>query len=748
MIPLFVSAVFVGAWLLFAVQPMAGKMLLPQLGGTPAVWNTCMVGFQGLLLAGYLYAHGLTRWLGSRAQVAVHGGLLAVGLAFLPLALADGADAVAAVESPVAWILARLVAGLGLPFVAVAATGPLLQRWLSLSDHPDARDPYYLYAASNLGSLAALLAYPFLLEPSLALASQSGLWSAGYLACAAGCVASGAWMLRRPAAETARPTAATRAPRNGDSRGAWSERAIWLGLAFVPSSAMLGTTLELTTDIAAVPLLWVLPLAAYLVTFVVAFAPRVPVPRRATGVALAVLCLAVAVSRWVFVRPPPEWGIPLHLATLVAVGLVCHGRLADRRPEPERLTGYYLWIALGGALGGVFNALVAPLVFDAVVELPLVLVGACALIPARAGAAGFRWSDLALPAALGAFVVAAHSLLAGAVPDRASRMVVEAALAALLCAALVGRPLRFAAGLAVVLVAASAYDFPTGETLHAERTFFGVVRVTRNTARVSISDRPGGPGEIREIVSHDLLHGTTRHGRQVQEAGGGGRPASYYHATGPLGQVFRALGPRLRDAGFVGLGAGAVAAYGRPGQRFVFFELDPAVARIAANPAFFSHLASGRAEQHVRTGDGRVLLGREPDAGLDLIVVDAFTSDAVPVHLLTREAFALYFRKLRPEGLLALHLTNGFFDLRPVAAAAARDRGLEGLWWDDAEVTPEQKLDGKARSLWVVVGRDAAALAAFRARHDWQPLADVPRADEPRMLWTDGFSSPLATRRP
>jgi hypothetical protein len=765
MIRAFTIAVFLGAWLLFMVQPMAGKMLLPQLGGSPAVWNACMLFFQTLLLAGYAYAHLISRSLGRRAQVLVHGAVLLLAIPFLPLRLLD-TGASPSVESPTTWLLARLFVALGLPFLAAAATGPLMQRWFSMTDHKAAGDPYFLYAASNVGSLGALLAYPLLVETTLRLATpgesllppslqpmtQNLLWSLGYIALAISCVACGVLLLRRPGAEPVEVGPDSK--RTGTaSRAAWPTRLLWLALAFVPSSAMLATTQELTTDIAAVPLLWVLPLALYLATFVLAFTPRLRINPRVSGLVLGLLCLLVAGTVWLEVRPAPQWAIPLYLATLFFIGLVAHDRLARSRPAPEGLTGFYLWIALGGALGGLFNTLVAPLLFDSVVEFPLALFLGCLLVPQSASgkgrsAARRRWLDLLLPALLALAVVGLHALSADFTETREHGLRLEAIAACLLGALLVVRPLRFALGLAVLLVAASFYSLQEGEVIHAERTFFGVLRVKSSPVVFRVAENPGDAGEIVEIAGHNLFHGTTRHGRQMRDPELRFIPGSYYHRSGPIGRVFEALqGTRSpSDVAIIGLGAGCLAAYGRPGQRFVFFELDPAVERIARDPALFTYLEDSRAELSVRLGDGRILLEREPDAGFDLLIVDGFTSDAIPVHLLTREALELYIRKLRPDGLVALHLSNSHFDLLPVVRAVAADLGLAGLSWDDRSISPLERVEGKSHSLWAVVARDEGALQSLRARSEWKPLrGEGLEASDRRLLWTDDYSSPLLT---
>jgi hypothetical protein len=791
----FLLATLLGAGLLFLVQPMVAKMLLPSLGGSPAVWNTCMVLFQALLLAGYAYAHLLTTGFGARAQVAVHAAVVLAAAAFLPLRAAPAYAAGDA--SPVVWILGTLGASLAVPFFLLATTGPLLQRWLASTDDPRGRDPYFLYAAGNLASFAALLVYPFLMEPYLPVASvaagvvapgptQTAVWSWGFAAYAALALAAAGFVLWRGrtsgggagAAEAtggADGADATRGAGAADGARAaaevlgWPRRLLWVLLAFVPSSAMLGTTQALTTDVAAVPLLWVVPLGVYLLTFVAAYSTSVRLPLRPIGWALCVLALGIAATAWLVERPSPLLGLALYPSALAAAGLLCHGRLAADRPSPGRLTEYYLWIAVGGALGGIWNALIAPVVFDSVAEYPLALVLACALaLPPRTAPDAAReasrasrrrasraalparrsrpaWVlDAALPLALAAGIALLHLALRNAAGvDEAARGRIEAIAASAACLALIARPIRFAGGLAIVFLA--AWLLSPGHTLHAERTFFGVLRVQR-TAGATVGVRQGsGPVEMVRIPSLVLYHGTTMHGMQVLHPRYQQEPSSYYHVTGPIGHLFRTFrgSPLLSEVGVVGLGVGSLAAYGEPGQRFTFYEIDPAVIDIARGQ--FTYLRDAKAEVRTVLGDGRLALAAEPDGRFGLLVIDGFSSDSVPVHLLTREAVALYLRKLQPSGLLALHLSSLHFDLVPVVAEIAASLGKSGLVWVDTEIKPEASIGGKFASHWVVIAPEAATLDPLRANPRWVSLADARKRDT--LVWTDNHSSPLRALR-
>jgi hypothetical protein len=739
---LFTLATFLGAALLFLVQPIVARMALPLLGGSPAVWTTCMLFFQAVLLAGYAYVHLLERRWRPRVQSAVHVAVLAAGVLFLPMHL-SAVFGPSPHGAPVLWLLRTLAASIGFPFFALATTGPLLQRWFHLSGHPEGRDPYFLYAVSNLGSLAALLAYPLLVEPSLGVSAQTLLFSAGYVVFALLMAASAALVWKRARAaqidETASPGASV----------PWRSRFLWVLLAFVPSSALLAVTQYLSTDLAVFPLLWVLPLAVYLTTFILAFSRRSWLPLAWWSSGLAVAALGVVATFWVFVRPYPWVLFVLHPLTLFFLGMVCHGRLAALRPAPGRLTEYYLWIALGGALGGAFNALAAPLLFRSIAEYPIVLLAACLCRPGALRRP--RVLDFALPAALalaatGMPLVVSHGKIASTGGVLAVTVGIPCALAALF----MGRPLRFALGIGVLLVVARAQTRMSGEVLYAERDFFGVHKVVRVSGPLYRGvDGEGRPRSF-DLSLHVLYDGATRHGAQSLDARLRGKPTSYYHRSGPVGQVFSALdgSDRFDRIAVVGLGAGSLAAYAPAGGRIDFYEIDPEITRIAGDDRFFTYLRDCRAHVEVKTGDGRLELARAPDGSYGLIVLDAFSSDAPPVHLMTREALELYFRKLRPDGLLLAHLTNQHLDLEPVFHAIAAALNLRGLATSDDVISEEQLLEGKNRSSWLVLARSRDDLGALAQSSVWWPVP-VESSGRPdrRFLWTDDSSSVLPLLR-
>ncbi len=742
---LYSITLFWSAFLLFSVQPMVGKLILPALGGSPAVWTTCMVFFQAALLAGYAYAHAsVSVFSGMGARRPALGGLahlalMLLALLVLPIRIAhDGAAPPEA--NPAFWLLARLLVFVGMPFFVVAATAPLLQRWFARTAHPDAEDPYFLYSISNAGSLTALLAYPLAIEPFLSVDQQSAAWRIAFIALIAllfGC-ATVLWdrgrPIVRPAAQSGeraqRVEPQTRRAAGGGPQlqGRPDRRLRWMALAMVPSSLMLGVTSHITTDLAAVPLLWVLPLAIYLLTFVLTFS------RSASGRSLRSMSLALAVGLPVWMLTPVQIGIltwlliPMHMLLFFIAAMVCHGRLAEDRPPKERLTEFYLWISIGGVLGGLFNAIIAPAVFTRVIEYPLMLVAACLLRPnlgpsQPSGKA--RLLDLLWPAALAAVGYAAVGL--GGLDDPRLALagkIVAFALLPTVVFLLRRRSVRFALSFGAFLIIAHLYaDQRSGRVLAQVRNFFGVKRVV-------VSE---------DGVFRQLVHGGTTHGIQRIGTNTGQEPLGYYHRSGPLGDVFAAF-DRLDETqeagtvGIIGLGTGCMAAYAKPNHRLTFFEIDPQVAQIANDTRFFSYLSECPAKVQITIGDGRQALARAPNA-FDLIILDAFSSDAVPTHLLTREALRVYLSKLEPQGLLCLHLSNRYLDLIPIVANLAHDAGANCLARHDGVAQAEQK-NGRFPSSYAVLARDPAPLMPLLQDPRWRRMVHDPAAP----LWTDRHS--------
>lgn len=730
MLPLYTLTIFLSAGLLFLVQPMFARMVLPLLGGSPAVWNTAMVFYQAILLAGYAYAHWSVRHLGLRRQAWIHLGLMAAVFLILPIWIPEGRTPPPE-SSPIPWLLATLLTGVGLPFFVVSTMSPLLQRWFAATRHREASDPYFLYAAGNLGSMLGLLAYPLILEPVLTLPGQSLLWSVFYGAfflCATACIARLPRDVRPPRSGTpAAPEPATARP--GAGVPGLRRRLLWMLLAFIPSSLMLGITTLLTTDIAAVPLLWVLPLALYLLTFVLVFARRPPVPhawvRRAVPVAVVAQGLLLATGS---TEPFPLLAAT-HLAAFFIISLACHGELVRRRPEPIRLTEFYLFMSVGGVLGGIFNALLAPVLFIRVIEYPLVLVLACIVLGSSAAGATWRRPqpvDVALPLGLGLAAIAVFLLLQS-FPTEQVQVFYGPALGMLMLVLYLnaGHGLRFCAGLAAVLAVSYALHGPPGQLLYAERTFFGVHRVLQDPQT----------GDVK------LMHGNTFHGQQRRNSAESRVPLAYYFPTGPIGQLFyhREILPDAPIAA-VGLGSGALAAYSLPGEHWTFYEIDPAVRAIAENPEFFTFLAEARGTTRIQMGDARLMLAHTPDRHYGLIILDAYSSDAIPVHLMTREAFELYRRKLAEGGVLAFHLSNLHLDLRPVVAALAADLGLHGIYRADTNISEDELARGKMPSQWALLAEEPSTLAVLSEDYRWQPIGSGQRQVRP---WSDHYSSIL-----
>jgi hypothetical protein len=783
---LFALTLFVSASLLFLVQPMIAKMILPRLGGTPAVWTTCMVFFQAALLAGYAYAHGLTSKLDTRKQVVVHALLMLLPFLVLPISIQGWTPP--RDSDPRPWLLALLAVSVGLPFFVLSATAPLLQKWFAGTGHPSAKDPYYLYAASNAGSMLALLSYPTLVEPNLHLAagtwtSQVRLWSIGYgaLVVLLGTCALAVWRAARAtSAQGVKETDVwgpqTDPERFSDDRPSLGRQLHWVALAFVPSSLMLGVTTHITLDIAAIPLLWIIPLALYLLSFILVFARW---PESVHRTLVLIMPLAVLVLVFVYVSATKLhiliW-IAVLLITLFLVALVCHGELVRTRPSSRHLTQFYLLMSLGGVLGGVFNALLAPLLFSSVAEYPLVLICACLLLPPikadnRGNGPGVLLIDVLLAGAIGLVTLGLVTFflcpLPTEVPAGNGGSKLLAALVAgigwlqqhgldgmqwladhvhvkldqlaaipmfgvptLLCYALISRPLRF--GLAVAAFVGGATlgsSLSTTELVYQKRSFFGVLRVKHH----------------ERDDSYELLHGTTLHGEQIRSLENPDEPLTYYHRTGPIGQVFTTFsGPRAKDnVALIGLGTGTLTIYGQPKQHLDVYDIDPAVVHIARDTGYFTYYRDSKAEKPIPIilGDARLRLEEAPDGKYGLIVVDAFSSDAIPIHLITREALELYFRKLTPDGILAVHVSNRHLDLEPVLGNLARDLGLQALMqYDKVSKEDEDLYPGKTSSDWVILARDRAHFGKLADDERWQPIKDDPVVG----IWTDDYSNLLS----
>lgn len=714
---LFVATVLLGSFLLFLVQPMVARMALPRLGGAPAVWNSAMLVYQALLLGGYAYAHAIGR-LRPAAQGAVHVLLLVVaGAALLPIGL-SGMQLPPGAQ-PALWVPWLLGLSIGPLFFAVSAQAPLIQRWYSTAS--GGADPYALYAASNLGSFGGLIAYPLLVEPRLSVAEQSWLWSAGYAVLALFVLACAALLPRNVQAEDHQPISPAPRPRTV---------ARWIALAAVPSGLMLATSTYITTDIVAGPLLWVVPLGLYLLSFTVAFAARRDPAEILTRVApLSILLFGGVMVGGYNAMPYLSAGVSLLLLFMVAVAL--HTTMYDERPAPDRLTGFYLAMSFGGAVGGVFAALIAPVLFDWTYEYPLLVLAAGLLVPQ---------------------LYLTETIKRAWVEHRALAFAVVAAVIALMFAARIYGPERHfgedSPGPLFIVVALTSL-FVIGARpaftglLAASLLLFGGLNALELSLEGGARTRSYfGVYTVRERASsRELDHGTTVHGLQLTGSPERERiPTTYYSRGSGVGQAM-ALAPAIYGAnariGVVGLGTGTLACYAEPGQRWRFYEIDPTVVGIARDSGRFTYLRRCLPGGDIKLGDARLSLAQERRGSLDLLALDAFSSDAVPAHLLTREAFANYGRVLSPRGLLLVHISNRFLNLEPVVSEAARLGGWNAAVYEHHPSTLEAA--GSASS-WVALTRDRDVMVALTVRRDgWRPL-ESRRGFRP---WTDDYSSIL-----
>jgi SAM-dependent methyltransferase len=715
---LFTVTILTGSFLLFLVQPLVARMALPRLGGAPNVWNSAMLVYQALLLGGYAYAHLLSRLAVGR-QAMIHLALLLLAALTLPIALPDIAAPAAGSEAW--WVPYLFLLTIGPLFFVVSAQAPLMQGWFAA--HPKAGDPYPLYAASNLGSFAGLLAYPLLAEPLLPIRAQSGAWAAGYGALL---VLVALTALARRGAPAPAPLAASDAAA-GEAAPSARQIALWLALAAVPSGLMLSTTTHLTTDIFAMPLLWVIPLGLYLLSFSIAFSERRTLADALTAAAPVVLAAGGALAM-LGSAGTGMIAVAASLLMLFVVSVTLHARMYAMRPAPARLTQFYLVMSAGGVLGGLFTALIAPLVFDWTWEHPLLILAAAALLPlgAWSGLLGriFRSPDTARMAViLLLFTVFVGSILfhAQLVEDPKWSALDVGAFVLLIAATtlLAAQRWTFVAASLALLAALGALTQAQLTLKHARsRSYFGIY---------TVGDTP--TGERR------LQHGTTLHGVQRLGAGRERDATSYYGPTAGVGLALRSAerlyGPAAR-IGVVGLGVGTLACYRKPGQQWTFFEIDPEVLAYSTRRKF-TFLERCAPDAPVVIGDARLKLEALPDASFDILVIDAFSSDAIPLHLLTQEAAQVYFRNLAKDGVLVIHISNRFIKLEPVLAALARNEGLTAAIRPDR---PEQS--HLTASNWVVLSRDPARLAALTAQGGWRPLG--PPAPT---VWRDDYASIL-----
>ena len=709
LIVLFAGTLFVSASLMFVLQPLFGKLLLPLLGGSPAVWNTCMVFYQSILFLGYLYAHTISTRFDQRRQIQIHAAVMLISLLALPVALPENI-APPTDSNPTFWLFWTLFLAIGLPFFVVSTTAPLVQKWFASVGHHTSHDPYYLYAASNTGSLIALLSYPFLLEPAIGLAHQKTDWSLGYLILClliAGCAVV-LWKTRQQTviAEDSEPE---------ENNLSLRRKLHWMALAFVPSSLLLGLTNFISTDIASVPLLWIIPLTLYLLSFVIVFS-KWNDSIHPLMVKLQPIVLVPFIA-YAFINPAdlPYWAyLILHLLAFFFAVMVCHGELAKNRPHTRHLTTFYLIMSFAGMLGGMFNTFVAPFIFNGIYEYPIMIVAALLLRPGVA----VSLNKALLPQIIAPVLLVIVGLVVYAkVKDLLQYfdvIVISLIALTLLTYLLRARPVAFALLTGAIIFLSLGLHGLSSHTLYQERTFFGVLAVRESV----LTDEQNQPETY-----HELFHGTTKHGAQRLAANLATIPLTYYSRPGPMGQLFKEFDNKDQNwnIGIVGLGAGALVCYAKDQQNWTLYEIDPLVIDIASNPDYFSYLQRCAKNPEMRIGDARLSLEKEPDQKFDLLVMDAFSSDSVPTHLLTEEALALYFKKLKPNGILAFHITNRHLLLKKVLSIHAEHLHFAALI---QEFKPMQALPLVVATDWVVMAKQPETLAPLSLSRlgNWQKM--------------------------
>ncbi|HEY9691640.1 MAG TPA: fused MFS/spermidine synthase [Oculatellaceae cyanobacterium] len=756
---------------------MVAKMILPLLGGSPSVWNTCLFFFQTTLLLGYGYSHLTTRWWGTRRQAIIHSFLLLLPIAFLPITVSKNIIPPQN-SNPIIWLLALLLLAVGLPFFVVSTSAPLVQKWFANTSHPDSNDPYFLYAASNLGSILGVLSYPILIEPNFTLTQQSWLWAIGYgllILLIFGCAIC-LWKFPNAKETTSEnsknidnqpnilyqqtTTSNLPLPVNGNPAGGWGstptppsiqQQAQWVVLSFLPSSLLLGVTTYITTDIAAIPLLWAVPLAIYLLTFILAFSPAIKLPYQ-TLIGLLPLWITAQIIVFLLQVMKPMWlWLPFHLIGFLIIGCVFHGELAQSRPNTKYLTTYYLWISVGGVLGGLFNAIAAPLLFQSVLEYPIVMVFSLLLLRTTFYQAEINNSNSelllkppadsylklrqTLPISIGLLL---GTLIVGFYPKlfitNLPGILITGGIFVGIFYAFKLHPVRLLVGLSLILLIGQFYIGYIGGILDTERSFFGVYRVLHD----------------RQRNFNSLLHGTVLHGKQSLDLNRRDEPLTYFHPTSPVGQLFKSFkddntanNKNISKIAVLGLGIGTLAAYSEPGQQWTFYEIDPKVEKIARDPNYFTFLQDSKAPFSVVLGDARLQVADAPNNQYDLIFMDAFSSDAVPVHLITKEAIQLYLSKLAPQGLIVINISNRYLNLEPVLGALAENLGLSTLRQLQLNISPEEKEMGKSSSHWVLLARHQNDFGKLVKDSRWQPILRSLNAP----LWTDDFSNIFSVLR-
>ncbi|MEM9331540.1 MAG: fused MFS/spermidine synthase [Pseudomonadota bacterium] len=723
----FTASMLLSALLLFFVQPMFAKMALPLLGGSSGVWNTAMVFFQAVLLGGYFYAHLLSKYFPFRIQILLHGLVLSSAMFILPIALPTGWD-VPLTGTPTLWLLGLFGVALGVPFFALSANAPLLQKWFSYTNHKSAADPYFLYAASNLGSLLSLLSYPVLVEPFFRLSGQSFTWALGFAVLVLMIVGSGFLA----AQFTSKTAVVSQAPENAAKPMTHIRRFVWVGYAILPSSLMLGVTAHLTSNVASAPFLWVMPLALYLLTFIVAFSPKPIISFKSVErvfpyvVVAALLLISVQTSNFAI-------EIFGNLLCFYIIAQMCHNRLAADRPSSENLTEFYFFMSLGGVIGGAITALIAPIIFNDVYEYHLILavagLVAVGTFPSKRALLREIGIGLLIVAATAMFVTFANQLPV---------LIRNILLLSIVCFLLFGvhlfrkMPVRLCFQLlAIALLAISMRQVVSDKSqqiIFTDRSFFGVSKVIYK--------------ETKDGPVHIFQHGSTKHNVQLRATDALDYPLAYYSPEGSFGQAVDALRGRVPNPSIavIGLGAGAMACHVRSEENWKFYEIDPLVIEMARTQELFTYVNNCAPDAPIVTGDARLTLEKEAGSSFDLIMIDAFSSNVIPAHLVTLEALELYRSKLKAGGFVFFHTSNRNLDVSSVVLNVVEAAGLSARFIVTEPKESEKYYDQVSQSAAVLVGENDAALDALLDDYpDWKKT----KGSEIVGVWRDDFSHVL-----
>ena len=727
--PVYALTLLISATLLFSVQPMFSKMILPLLGGTSQVWNTAMLFFQIALLAGYAYAHGTTRFLPIKYQAILHVIVLSCFISVLPFAIPEGWTPPEA-NDPTFWQLSLMSITVGGPFFALAASAPMLQRWFAQTDHPDAHDPYFLYGASNLGSMSSLLLYPVLIEPLLSLNGQFNVWMYGYFSLIGLFIISAAlvWPHLKKNVDT---NIGNDSPSEQAPSVSWSLRLQWLVLAFIPSSLMLGVTSHITMDIASAPLIWIIPLALYVGTFIIVFARKqyLSLIQLSTihAVLITILCflkLSNATENFLFV-------ISIHVLAFFFTAWLCHAVLAAKRPHNSHLTEFYLLMSLGGAMGGFFNAIIAPQVFVTTFEYPLILAAACVCRYWCLPSTSKFFQKIDIKNSTTPIWIAATFILAIIAVFYKDNIALGSIITSIILSGVLllnfKRPILFSTLVAISLfVGYNQYSLKASNNyIHKERNFFGIIAIV----------------DSEELGTRNFLHGTTNHGTQALDSKHEFSRLSYYSENSPINDVFSYINQydREQHIAVAGLGAGVTACFSKDGRDFDFYEIDPAVVRIAENPDFFTYLSDCGSPYEMHLGDARIKMKKAYDKKYDVIFIDVFSSDNIPIHILTLEAIEMYLSKLKDDGILVFNISNRYLDLEPVIAATAKELGLSAY----GHLSESGYLDGDKlpynSAHYAAITKSQSAIKYLK-EHQWSTVIER----EGIVSWSDEYSNILS----